>query len=335
MDTTESRSVTGLADDQARSREILFTKRSAEAEEIIGKIPSGFVQYGAVVIMLCILMMLCIGALLKNPVYVSFQALILPSDGNVNLMCPRVAKISHVYVNDGEHVHKGKPLAALESSVLLSDLDRLQTLVCAIDSALELNKAVDNVSATSHLQIGEFQSDYRDLQIAVHYFKKYPERLETHQDLRNKAKQLISRIDQWHDLNLIKSTDSGCVLFSKAVKLNRLIEKDEILFTVQRTSQPVSRKALGYIAVNDLSKIKPGQEVLMQPFDYSQTNSETLKGTVEHIGLASVNGYHPVTISLPRVQLISHDHKLPENVQLQTKANVLVSEQTYLQSLFN
>jgi len=173
---------------------------SDEVHEIIGQTPSWIIYRANVVIGLVVIGILTAASFIKYPDVVSGTVTISTLEPPVKLIAHATGKITDIYVEDGQEVHKDQIIAVIDNPARTSDVLFLQATVDALASSRDLKRSSLKVSIPDNLVVGDIQANYAYLleSLANYNFfvanKYYSHKLENLQVQKDKTVKIKSNI---------------------------------------------------------------------------------------------------------------------------------------------
>lgn len=150
-----------------------FEYHSEEVQDIIGKMPSWIISKGMMVIAIIIILTIGGAWFIKYPDVISAPVLISASVPPVKIIAQAEGRISSINVNDGQIVEKNQLIATIDNAANIDDIFYLKGIVELLDTTLNIETAIKNISINKRLQVGEIQPEYASLFQAIsnyHFF---------------------------------------------------------------------------------------------------------------------------------------------------------------------
>lgn len=141
--------------------------RSEEVTEIIGRVPPWVTRRGITFIGF-ILVGILIGAyFFKYPDIIISRITISSGNPPVKLVARSSLPIQQIFVGNNEEVQSGQTLCVLFNAANYQDLQKIAPLVRQLDTAVDLYTALQTIKIPPGLELGELQSTYTELCVAV------------------------------------------------------------------------------------------------------------------------------------------------------------------------
>lgn len=197
-----------------------FAARSEEVQEIIGRPPAWVIRMGTLVISFLILLVLVGAWFVRYPDLVEASVTFDSVTPPVQLAARSNGRLRTLYVRDGDFTTADQVVAVLENAANTPDVFQLAKLTQALDTTLNLPRALARLDLPTVVQAGDLQTDYANLYQAIGNYKSF---LSNRSHLAQLA-SLRTQITYQHQLNT-ELTNKGHSL-SEQLQLER--QKDSI-----------------------------------------------------------------------------------------------------------
>tara|TARA_R110002020_G_scaffold475301_1_gene709516 strand:- start:10132 stop:11436 length:1305 start_codon:yes stop_codon:yes gene_type:complete len=147
--------------------------RSEEVQEILSTPPSWIVRWGITLIFLILAMIISMSFLIKYPDYISAEVLVTTKQPTERIMSRSSSQIVKMFVENGETVQIGQPLAGLKSTANFEDLLSLKHILNTSNFG-ETNGFAFPLDQINHLILGEVEPaliDFEGSFIEYHLLK--------------------------------------------------------------------------------------------------------------------------------------------------------------------
>ena len=139
-------------------QQILYTTRSEEVQEIIGRMPSWIIRWGIFLVGFIVIGLFIISSVIKYPDKVNANITIISDNPPVQIVATSNARIQKLLVNQNDFIQKGDVLLILENQASLQDVTELKALLINV-----LNSKQYNIFQHQSFQLGELQTSYTEL----------------------------------------------------------------------------------------------------------------------------------------------------------------------------
>ena len=286
-----------------------FLQRSDAAQEIISRKP-GFFEKWALLVFMGILLLLLAGAwFIRYPDLISASGTLTADNAPKEIVALQSGRLIKLFVNNGQQVHKGDPIAWLESTANTEEVIRLSA---QLDSSLTLladgnSENVSRLFTVRAQQLGELQAQYQVFSSALQQYNDYlvngfyvRKKQMLLSDL-NSLRQMNSSIQKQKNL-----TTQDDELALKTLEMNKILFDQKVIsaeeYRVQKSKYYNKQMAIPQLNAGMLSnqnqqrdKLKElGQldhDVVQQKIIFEQA-LQTLKSNID-------NWLHQYTIQAP------------------------------------
>jgi multidrug resistance efflux pump len=145
----------------------LYNTASEEVQEIMGYMPSWITRWGTTLLGTLVLLLLVLAWLTRFPDVIDIDVTISDVNPPVKIVAQGNGKIQSLFVQDKQSVEKDQMLAVIENSARTEDIIKLQRLALQLDTCIDIDKRLREVSMPSFIQAGEIQDGYAALVQAV------------------------------------------------------------------------------------------------------------------------------------------------------------------------
>lgn len=150
-----------------KQQQLLYSTRSEEVQEIMGRMPSWIIRRG-MILMVIIIAILFIGAyFFKYPDVIPASVTISSGNPPVPIMARSDLSIDHLLVGNNEEVAAGQILGVLNNPADYQEVEQIAAITTKIDTCFNLLKFIDRNPLPQQVNLGELQSGYVTLLLAV------------------------------------------------------------------------------------------------------------------------------------------------------------------------
>lgn len=148
-------------------QQLLYNTRSEEVQEIMGRMPSWIIRRG-ITLMAIIILVLFIGAyFFKYPDVIPAAVTISSGNPPVAIVARNNLPINKLLVENNEDVNAGQMLGVLNNPANYTEVEQIAVLTSQIDTCISLKKFIENNPLPQNLNLGELQSGYVTLALAI------------------------------------------------------------------------------------------------------------------------------------------------------------------------
>ncbi|WP_439475551.1 HlyD family secretion protein [Algoriphagus formosus] len=176
--------------------------RSEEVQEIISRPPAWLIRWGITLIFILLSLLIGLSFLIRYPDFVEAKVLVTTADPTERIAARFTGQIERLFVNNGDQVKIGQPLAGIKSTAKLED-------VLSLKSALEKEPFVKEndflfpVDTISELVLGEialpfleFERSYMEYRL-IRELRPFAQKMEgTKASIEEIKKRIISQQNQ-------------------------------------------------------------------------------------------------------------------------------------------
>lgn len=202
--------------------------RSEEIEEILTKVPDGFIRYGNVLLFALIIMLMLLSWFIKYPDIIQSKAIITTSIPAQKEFSKITAKIDTIMVQDKQSVLANQPLVILENSADFQCVSFLKSLLDTLD--IQINNTQFIITNSRNWVLGDVESSFGVFEtnyIQFHLFKDLQPFSHIEVANKNSILELGNQLNELKTQQIIHEAE----LDLKMSKLNRsklLFEKGVI-----------------------------------------------------------------------------------------------------------
>lgn len=148
-------------------QQLLYTTRSEEVQEIMGRMPSWIIRRG-ITLMAVIVVVLFVGAyFFKYPDVISATVTISSGNPPVAIISRNNLPIDQLLVDNNENVKAGQILGVLRNPADYKEVERIARITTRIDTCINLQKFIKNSPLPQQVNLGELQSGFVTLSLAI------------------------------------------------------------------------------------------------------------------------------------------------------------------------
>ncbi|WP_118952511.1 HlyD family secretion protein [Taibaiella helva] len=147
--------------------------RSEEVQEIMGRMPSWIIRRGITLVAILLLVLFVGAYFFKYPDIIPARVTISSANPPVKLIARSSLPIQGIFVKDNEMVQEGQLLCILTNAADYSDMQHILPVVQQIDTARDLARLVAGAEVPTGLRLGDLQSVYAELILAVEDYRFY------------------------------------------------------------------------------------------------------------------------------------------------------------------
>jgi len=279
---------------------------SNEVQELISCRPHWMIRNGNGIFFLILFLLLTLTWFIKYPEVVKGSLELSAVDPPRLLKAKIEGKLQKLLVINEQEVEIGQALAYIQSAANQEQVLDLRSRINLIESAIT-NSSLRVVLAKSfpvYNQVGQLQTAYQDFQHAIKETLKVltldiPKMVSDQRQKLNAALlNLKSKIEAWVTLYVIVAPEKGKLLFSSVLKADQMLKNGQELFYIQPQHSQYFAQML--VSKTGLSKIKPGQKVLVWVDRYPGSEFGYLRGTVGYIStIPTASDSFLIKVSLP------------------------------------
>lgn len=221
--------------------------RSEEVQEIIGRPPAWIIRMGTVVIASLVGLFLLGAWFVHYPDLVEAPVTFASATPPVQLAARSSGRLQTLYVHDGDLTTAGQVVAVLENAAATPDVFRLAQLAHALDTTLNLDHTLAQLTLPTAVQAGDLQADYANLYQAIAAYKFFM----ANNNHRTQLATLRTQINYYHHLNAELATkrhslDEQLALERQKDSVNRML---------------MNRKVIAQLDFNNNHKLYLGQKL--------------------------------------------------------------------------
>lgn len=322
-------------------------ERSNEVREILGKAPHWVVQSGITVVFIITILLFIGSSLISYNDVVSVPIVLTGKNKPITIKSNIGGRLSNILAVPGQKIEAGAILAIIKSTTNFEDaiklsekLEKYGTEISDIDSLYSV--------FPSHPELGQLQFAYGDfISEYENYITSTEENSDPKKSIGVKAQKirfqqmsralqnLKTNLDLWKNQFLITAPISGKVVFVDMFNQFEEIPKDASLFAIiPNDIGTVQGEAT--LSMNNASKVKKGQKVIIKLSDHPFWEWGSLEGHVTNIY------YVPKEYGGPLYNLNVEIHGLTTSAGRQIQfehemlgsAEIITEELTVLQRIF-
>lgn len=213
---------------------------SEEMQQVMGKMPSWIVRWGATLFFAIILLLLIMSWFFKYPDVITSSIVLTSAEQPVAHVVARSSgRITNFFVTEGQQVKKGEILVILENPAKEEDVFLVKTWL------MENGHSMDSISANiikKELTLGEIQSFYSSYLKSVYDYENYNSLNYYPQKIESAEIQLSGY--QNHYNTLINQRE---IIEEQYIITKQQFERDSALFlsgTISKSDYELSKKSL-------------------------------------------------------------------------------------------
>ena len=150
--------------------------RQVYREKLYNYRPPWILRWGVTFFFLFLLLIIVVSGFIKYPDVVPATAEITAINPPAHLVARVNGKIEDVFVTEGQSVAKNNVLVSVESPVNWTDVEKVQSIVCVLDSII--TDSLFLISGNSHFfnerfELGELQRGYSDLMMNLKELNRF------------------------------------------------------------------------------------------------------------------------------------------------------------------
>ncbi len=151
-------------------------------------------------------------------------------------------------------------------------------------------------------------------------------------NIRNSAEQIKGSIEQWKEINLLKSPTAGTVSFSAIWEENQFVVKGQTVFTiVPEEDTDIIGKIL--IPIERAGKIKPGQTINLKFDNYPVNEYGMITTSLSGISLVP-DSFYTGSVELPDKLVTNFGITLPFSQNMQGTAEIITEKRSLAYRIF-
>ncbi len=208
------------------------------SDEVITRVPSWITKWGTTYLFIITIVMLVLAYYIKYPEIVTGTTVITTSTPAAKLVANTTGKIKTLYVSEGAPVSQNTTLLVLENTANIEDVNFVNAHINDLEKMLfESNFVIKDDSTQKKfdlrkLQLGELQSSYSNLFVAVEKYKY-------HSKDKSITKQILTLKEQ---LNKYKTLKSQYKTQAQILETKTNIEKKKMENDMQLVEEKIISK---------------------------------------------------------------------------------------------
>lgn len=312
--------------------ELLYTTRSDEVQEIIGRMPPWIIRRGIIIIALLVVTVLMGAAFIRYPDTASCQVTISAKEPPAIVFAQGDAQVQQLLVKDGAQVNNGRALLVLNNNMAgYSDLLNAKQAALAIDTCRNIQQAINRLPALQHALSGKLQHACAEMLAAARYYSANNDD-KRQQELRRRARRLLVLCDNREQQYLLLSTGGGQVRFFKPLQPYARLKAGEAVAAI------VSPAGTGFIVTAGITAatypdVKIGQTVLIRPENYPLQKFGLISGKVSALSSLPVNGLYTIAIALDHGLTTTTGREIPCDNEIRGTGEIILHDKSILQQL--
>lgn len=187
--TTHSNGHPADEDVMQQDTHLLYSTRSEEVQEIMGRMPSWIIKWGITLMAIIIAGILIEAYLFKYPDIIPARVTIFSSNPPVKLVAKNNLPIQTLFVQNNQEVRQGDVLCVLANPAKYSDVTRTMQLIAPIDTATSMSAVCAAINLPAAVNLGELQSGYVALFQAVQAYRFFVDHNSYGDKINNLAEQ--------------------------------------------------------------------------------------------------------------------------------------------------
>ncbi|OQA00088.1 MAG: hypothetical protein BWY70_00811 [Bacteroidetes bacterium ADurb.Bin408] len=137
---------------------------SDEVQEIMNKPPKSIIRWGISVLLAVFLLLLTWSWFIKYPDIITAEITVTSNNFPVSLIAKSSGKISHLFVNDEQFVHKNDVIAVIENPAHYEHILLIDSILCF--SETKNDSTLKFISELNYLLLGDIQNDFNAFRTA-------------------------------------------------------------------------------------------------------------------------------------------------------------------------
>lgn len=146
---------------------LLYSMRSDEVQEIMGRMPSWIIRWGITLIGIIIISLLIGAYFFKYPDVIHARVVITSANPPVKIIARNNLPIQDLLVHNGDIVHKNQILCVLANAANYKDVESIAHITQALDTTFNLSRMVPDIQLPQGVQLGALQAEYVTLYQAI------------------------------------------------------------------------------------------------------------------------------------------------------------------------
>ncbi len=144
---------------------------------------------------------------------------------------------------------------------------------------------------------------------------------------------LKNQLTAWENSYVVKSPESGTVLFWKNLKPNQLIESGEVIMFIKPDK---NERIIGMVPITIKNKedIKVNQKVMIKLYNFPYPDFGVLTGKISYISNISHQGNFLLEIDLPDGLTTNYNKQIPLAQNMEGTAEIITANKRFLIRLF-
>ncbi|RYC53123.1 HlyD family secretion protein [Flagellimonas olearia] len=323
-----------------------WDERSDQVREILGKAPNWVIRFGITLVFIIIFLLLLGASLISYNDIIPAQITVTSKNPPVYLKSKSSGRLTQIFIQPGQNVRKGEPLAEIENTATIDDVYYLKNHLK--DSNLPLI-TLDSLKSLFpfHLKLGDVQMAYDDFIAQYQNYivfntltpiKKQPDIIRRQllgQQLGKAQQNLNNAIASWEQNYIIKSPIDGTATFFDIWSQYQHVSAGETIFTIV-PDDPEEIIGHATLPARNSGKVKTGQKVMIKLDNYPFQEWGSLEGMVSSISEVPKPGEQVLyTLQIEINSLTtSYGKSIDFKPEMQGKAEVIIEELTVMERIF-
>ena len=294
--------------------------RSEAVEEVMGRIPPGIVRWGITVLFGVVLLLLAGSCFFRSPETVTAEMTLTSRNPVAEVVTGSSGRIAELYVESGQPVKEGLPLAVIENAARTDDVLRLKKLLARYAGAPE--------QLSYHLlqdvwQLGDIQAAYTALA------SKEP----SERDYRAAVGELLAAVRRWEMAYCLRASASGRVQLLRQGYPNLYVTAGELFARIvpEEPGEWVGRMSL---PIAGSGKVKKGQRVIVRFSNYPDQEFGIVEGRVSSVSMVPLEDNYLVEIVFRDGLTTNYGICLPARQEMKATAGIVTEELRLMERLF-
>lgn len=307
-----------------------------EVQEIMNKIPNGFLRYSFGVMVTIVLLIIIGCAFLKYPKTLETEVIITSQFPTIYIKSQHRGRIEKLYASNGALVQKGEILAVIENLANTDDILGLrQNLLNWQAEGAQLEKL--GIVFTSNMpRLGNVQEAYLSFLLAWKNYQQYTNEKKSYEtELSNATIRLFIALKDWENKFLLISPIDGCISFMQFWEEGQYVNVDDNIFVVVSKNE-TNYKGKVLIPMQYIGKINIGQRAKINLTNISEKYNGSIEGTVLSISpVPNENDNYVLELGFPNdLEIMNEKKKRLVNV-ISGKVKFILEDKTLLHRLIS
>ncbi len=182
-----------------------------------------------------------------------------------------------------------------------------------------IKEAINKMTLTG-VQINELEAMVRESSQ-----ENRDERIRLESEMMRRFDVLKARMGEWEQTYLLVSPVDGLLAYTGFCYVNRYVSEGDIVFQIVHEN-PDEAEVFAEVPVSGAGKVKPGQDVRMDFYDFPEHQFGKVRGIVQSVSPIQNNGMYRVKIVLPDSLSTNYGLTLPFKYNMKGRAEIITDD---------